>query len=355
MSSLKFDINDAISAYDKKIDNIDYSKRNIDEPELKIVENDVERSFQFLGKNEEKKKMKEILQEVLINLSIPYIQGMSEVVSVIVYFFCGEKDDLEWKSADISIIESISSNLSDRVSDRSGKENVDDNEVEKDDDENILKSKAERKLRKKKRSLRKKSNKNFKTEKLESGVSIRHLDNGKNISYNPNDPLNTEFIEKLAVISTNILKFKYLPLIDDSFKIYLKNNKIFLKMMEKRGKTIQTEVSLKYMNDTLTWFTRKCKNVSDMFTLFSIFISCPTSFPFLVLTLFYDDIESGSNITLEDDLLNQLIDLESEFLGIQSEEIEMNSGLNLWSYMLIGGVIVVGLAFAIAGYKKKDQ
>ncbi|KAG0420182.1 hypothetical protein EQH57_0262, partial [Dictyocoela roeselum] len=337
-----------------EIEGIDYSKREIGESDKQIIINDVMRSFQFVGNVEKKKMLMEVLQLVLLNLPVMYVQGMSEIVSVIVYYYCGDKDELEWKSADISVIESISGELTES----NGKEDKDkpiggQNGDEEDTNKNMggPNEKDEKKMRKKKRNQRKKG---IKPETSENSKYNRQ--NGdEDLQFDPKDPLNRKFIEKLAVVSTNILKMKYLPLIDDDFKIYLKNNKIFLKMMKKRGKTIQYDLSIKYMNQTLTWFTRKCGNISDMFTLFSIFISCPTSFPFLVLTLFYEDIESGKNIKICDDLLVKLIDLEREFLEIQINEVESNSGMNILGIVFIGSVLVVGLAMAIAGYRKKEE
>lgn len=128
-----------------------------------------------------------------------------------------------------------------------------------------------------------------------------------------------DILEQARITVTNVLKEKYEPLLVDDFKLYRHYNNVFINMMEKRKKKLVPNETMKYMNATLSWFIRMAKNTDDIFTLTGYMLACPTSFPFLLLVRFYDEVEKRKEISkLDDDLYEQLLALEKEFLECES-------------------------------------
>ncbi|ELQ74780.1 putative Rab-GAP/TBC domain protein [Trachipleistophora hominis] len=155
-------------------------------------------------------------------------------------------------------------------------------------------------------------------------VSLAERENTASaINMNEDDSLyDDETYERMFRTIYNILKAKYVPLIDDQFKTYLENNDIFIKMMKKRGVEIPSSKSLIYTNSTLTWFSRSADSMNDIYKIFALIISCPTSVVFLLLVHYFDAIENKKKIKMNDnDIMPKIIKLEKEFLRLQDEQV----------------------------------
>ncbi|EJW01412.1 hypothetical protein EDEG_00459 [Edhazardia aedis USNM 41457] len=152
---------------------------------------------------------------------------------------------------------------------------------------------------------------------------------------------------------TNILKEKYEPLLDNEFEMYKHYNTIFREIMSKKGVNIPEDLSIKYMNQTLTWFIGSCSNFDDIKRIVALMLACPTSFPFLLLIEFYDQIEANKKITLPSDLYEQLIKLESQFLKVETKLEDSSGKLNTRNLILLGAAVVVGIGVLCTMFKKE--
>ncbi|ELA47376.1 hypothetical protein VCUG_01145 [Vavraia culicis subsp. floridensis] len=154
-----------------------------------------------------------------------------------------------------------------------------------------------------------------------------------------------ETYERMFKIIYNILKEKYVPLIDDQFKMYLENNDIFIKMMKQRGVEIPSSKSLIYTNSTLTWFSRSMDSMNDIYKMFALIISCPTSIVFLLLVHYFDFIENKKMIKMDDnDIMPKIIKLEKEFLKLQEEQDTSKPKMSKKAiiYGVVTGAVVAG-------------
>lgn len=169
--------------------------------------------------------------------------------------------------------------------------------------------------------------------------------------------VNEELLKQTRITITNILIDKYLPLIMNDFSLYSHYNDVFVAMMKKRGIELHPSYSLKYMNITLTWFTRLVSNYEMMKTLVGFIITCPVSMPFLLLIRFLDKAENNEMITETDQgLFEQLIALEREF--IDTEAILTKEKPFFGNKMgIFGGALIVALLVVlfIVVLKKKDE
>lgn len=173
----------------------------------------------------------------------------------------------------------------------------------------------------------------------ENTVSIIEMDAAKPIQKLYSDATHDRMVKNIC----KILKYKYVPLIEDQFKKYLENNSIFIKMMEKRGVHMPTSKSLVYTNTTLTWFSRSIEDINDIYKIFSLIISCPMNVVFLLLVHYFDYIENGKKITVRiNELMPHVLELEKEFVEIQRGENENTRPKRAIIYGVATGVIVAG-------------
>lgn len=189
-----------------------------------------------------------------------------------------------------------------------------------------------------------------KSKKDASLVSLTERENTAsaiNLGASKNSLYDEETYDVMYRVIYNILKQKYVPLIDDQFKKYLENNEVFIKMMKKRNIVIPSSKSLIYTNSTLTWFSRSIENIDDIYKIFSLIISCPTSVVFLLLVHYYDYIENKKKIQLgTEDIMPKLINLEKEFLKIQEEsEDKPKVSKKVVALSVAAGAIATGAIF----------
>ncbi|KAM0687813.1 hypothetical protein COBT_000937 [Conglomerata obtusa] len=101
-----FDLRNIISAFEIQKKDCFYNARNNSVNDLTIIKQDVDRSFHFItGKSVRYKfTYKKILYEVLISIPIDYIQNMSNISLIIIYFYFRDKIDEETEKNDIMTI-----------------------------------------------------------------------------------------------------------------------------------------------------------------------------------------------------------------------------------------------------------
>ncbi|KAM0687814.1 hypothetical protein COBT_000938 [Conglomerata obtusa] len=268
-----FDFKNILSTFESKRSSCNYEVKEKPVNELAIIKQDVDRSFHFLtGKSlEHKEKYKRILYEVLISIPIDYIQSMSDVASIIVYYYFRNEID---------------------------------EETENDDE-----------------------------------ITICH-----------------DLLEVTKISVTNILKEKVEPLLNEEFSLYLKYNRTFIKMMENRGRKIGSDESIKYMNNTLTWFCMLFTKVEDIYTIAGFILACPTSFYFLILIKFFDDVEKKRKVkNLEANLYEQLLALEKEFLNTENEmKVEQVSLVKPRDVIIAGSLVAIAGAI-LYGFYTRDK
>merc|ERR1712243_84841 len=129
-----------------------------------------------------------------------------------------------------------------------------------------------------------------------------------------------ELIKKIVKVSTVILKKKFVPLVENDFKQYKKDNLIFLEMMRKKNIQISNEESLCYMNYTLTFFSRLKMDVENIYFIFAVILTRPNYIVFLLLVYFYHNLDSDIYDVTRTDVLNQLEELEEQFNQINNKK-----------------------------------
>lgn len=168
--------------------------------------------------------------------------------------------------------------------------------------------------------------------------------------------IDEELYRKCSVAITNVLEEKYIPLVENGFSLYKRYNNVFIKMMKARNIHLDPEISMSYMNTTLTWFSRIIENLDDVHKVFAIIISCPPSMPFLMLVHYFSAVKAGQKITrIDKTLYDNLIALEHEFLRTESR-IGTGAGFAPTKSLVVG-TAVVGLVLGVVIYHfaKKDK
>lgn len=167
--------------------------------------------------------------------------------------------------------------------------------------------------------------------------------------------IDSQLLKKVRITITNMFTDKYVPVIENEFKMYLHYNKVFMRMMAKRGYELNEEECLKYMNITLTWFTRLVVKFDDMTMLVGYILACPTSIPFLLLVKFFDQADKKEKIeTFDDDLYEQLIDLEREFLDTEATMAIKKPVIGPKEIVIGGAIIALTAAVFYKVYKKEE-
>eukprot|EP00866_Antonospora_locustae_P001874 jgi/Antlo1/1874/1552 len=274
-----------------------YKRQGRNSYEYTVV-NDAERAFIFLKPTTDQEKWcknlyKYITKKIMLETTVEYYQGMCEVSSYFVLFYFKESASEKYKK----IVEEL--NRDDFSS--AGSENIE------HDTDNMLQF------------------------------------------------IDEEIYEKCSVVVTNVLQEKYIPLVENDFVIYNRYNHVFMKMMEKRGVRLAPEVCGSYMNTTLSWFSRSIENIDDIYKIFAILISCPTSMSFLMLVYYFKIIESGSKIkNVDGNLYKHLVALEHEFLRIENQ---VDNPPLIPRKRLVIGAAALGVVLAVVIYQlsKKDK
>ncbi|KAF7683086.1 hypothetical protein TCON_1704 [Astathelohania contejeani] len=336
----KFSIDEIMKNYSiPKKDRDSYKCKGKSEKEIHVIISDVDRSFQFLSDEFEFKKniFKYILTKILIKMKKDYVQGMSEIGSVIVFYYFNDlidqknkkKEKIEEENTESKENEDMSTQTSEEKSLNSSedKSTQEDKKTNTQTDEDKFSKRSKNKLHKKK---------------------------SKNIDYS--EYVDKKIFDKALITLYNIITEKYEPMIVNDFKMYLEYNSVFIRMMSKRNKLIKPDESLRFMNTTLTWFIRSLTSINDIYTIFGYILSCPTSFTFLLLVKYYDLIVLNEDInSLDDDLYEQLIKLEKEFLKTEFEMKQPKYKISKkMGALVFGSVVIIGLG-VLYKIKKGDD
>jgi hypothetical protein len=317
-----FNFDDVIGIYNSsRADVKEYKVTGKASKEIDAIKVDIARSFGFLRSKDDvalwkRRVLRKIQYDILSTIPVEYIQSMSEIVSVIIhYYFNSELDRIGplHKSRP-----------------RTSQSPPEDEVLVQDS------------------GIVGQGPMNNAEEMSSSCCSDELEETYDNIDKNlPN-------IARITI--TNVLREKYEPLVSDDFRLYLHYNRVFLKMMEKRKKIIHLDESLRFMNTTLTWFTRSLTNMKDIYAIFGMTLSCPTTFPFLLLVKFYDQISAKEEIRgLEPNLYEQLIELEKEFLITEDELSRPGAKILGRSTIIFAGSALIILGAILYRLNKRDD
>ncbi|KCZ77522.1 hypothetical protein H311_01467, partial [Anncaliia algerae PRA109] len=122
-----------------------------------------------------------------------------------------------------------------------------------------------------------------------------------------------------------------------------------------RNINIDLLLSKKYMNTTLSWFTRSVSHLEDTYKILSLILESPTNTTFLLLVKYYDEIENGRKIEdIPDDLPEELNKLQSEFAITENE---IARACNMPSKKILFGLGAAGVIIGIYLYQvfRKDK
>lgn len=273
--------------YEEVPDEVDDTINN----DSKIIDSDVNRTFPFYEKmtEEERSLFQKDLKKVLLEIPLPYIQSMCDVVAVLMYFYYTRNKDTE-----------------------------------------SLASLAQR-------------------ENTTSAVEFEYTLKKKQSLFDQ------ETYDIMLRTIYNILKQKYIPLIENKFQMYMKMNEVFLKIMKKREIDVPISKSLVYINTTLTWFSRSLEKIDDVYKVFALIISCPLNCVFLLLINYYEEVDKKQKIELEnEEMIEKLFHLEQEFLSVQNEKNEelAKKGKKALALAITAGAVLSG-AIIFGLFKKK--
>lgn len=287
-NNLKLD--EIIDLYEVQYEELPQEKSKRTKNDLETIDVDIKRHLSF-EKNlteEERELFKKDLKKLLTDLPLEYVQSMSDIVGILMYFYYTRNKHRE-----------------------------------------SLVSLEER-------------------ENTVSAVTFEYKIKKKASLYDP------ELYDTMLRTIYNILKHKYLPLIENRFRLYMKYNSVFMKVMKKRGIKVPSSKSMVYTNSTLTWFSRSLDNIQDVYRIFAIIISCPLNTVFLFLIHYFEEIENKRKIKLEKkEIMKELLKLEQEFLKVQNENndsppLKSKKGLAM---ALAAGAVITG-AIIFKAFKK---
>jgi hypothetical protein len=291
MENTKF--KDVLKSYESKVEDVEYNSISKKDEEKRIISNDVKRTtFLSLNKNEKVKTkyLKLVLYDLLSEIPNPYVQGMSEIASVLVYYYLSEDFD----------------KFCVKIQDENG--DTDDSSME------------------------------------------LNLEDEKNESYKEFNKFIKKKKEKVRVVLTNVFTRKFDPLVCNDFRLYKEYSGVFIEMMRKRGFNIKNTEVHKYMGSIFTFFCRDVTSMEDAYRIFEIILSTPPTSFFLLIIIYYDIISKKKLIDSVDcNLYKSVILLEDEFVKT-SEKLKNGKGCFFSrNAVLVGGI--VGFVVAVALYK----
>lgn len=295
MENLKF--KDVIKSYEEKDTQVNYEVAQKPSEETAVINNDVKRTT-FLSVNQKDKEkvtcLRSLLYDIVESIPVNYVQGMSEVSSVfIVYYFSGEYDRFSTKAPE-------------------------------------------------KKSMR--------DEEKSTEVESSSEDDYQTFKETVSDK-----IEKCRIVLTNVFNRKFVPLVDDNFRLYKANVEVFIQMMKKRNVNIEETNAYMFMGSVFTFFFRDVTTIEDAYKMFEIVLSCPLSTLFLLSVIYYDNISKKELIDYVDDNLYQsVILLEKEFVETQEKLKQKKNSFFSRNAILIGGAVGFAVAVALYRMNKKD-
>lgn len=161
----------------------------------------------------------------------------------------------------------------------------------------------------------------------------------------------------------NILEQKFLFFTADTFKKYHENNEIFLEMMRSKfGRKLDAGSSIKYMNHTLTFFTRISENSDVAFKFLNLIFNSDPSIVFSILAVYIDKVEPINQMDIEDDKeraqflvssvdeedIKKIMDTQKLFLETMEN---MNKSVPSKNTLIYAGVSIAFVVVAFAASK----
>ncbi|ELA47904.1 hypothetical protein VCUG_00624 [Vavraia culicis subsp. floridensis] len=261
--------------------------------DLSVIKVDVERTYFDYGDMDVALLRKELFN-LLIRMPFEYVQGMNDVAAVLVYFYAESEsvDDVTLNSIDV---DDIASDDSDK----------DRGEISRCKNGQIA----------------------------GSSTTCKHNSGGKSAA----DESIFEELEKYADVTNlmsnatrnrmltavyHIIKDKYLCLVQHEFKTYLAKNKVMLNLLNREQKNVSVNESIKFMNYTLTWFSRILRRKDDIYFIFKIILEEDVGMLFVLMLKFYNEKNIGNRKMFMLDLKNLNYEFKEEENEIRKKKFK---------------------------------
>lgn len=150
---------------------------------------------------------------------------------------------------------------------------------------------------------------------------------------------NKTTLEKLRNSLINIFKKRFLIFFQDNFKLYRELNDSFILAMQKKNITVDKDVSFKYMNHVLTFFKRIYDNETVAYSIYNIILNSEPSMLFTLLVMFYDRVQNAEGGVVAPE--TRLKKIDNDFiraLGVQHEILMKVKGDAKWKNRKLGCV-----------------
>ncbi|ELQ75444.1 putative Rab-GAP/TBC domain protein, partial [Trachipleistophora hominis] len=266
--------------------------------DLNVIKMDVERTYFDYGDKDVTLLRKELFN-LLIRIPFEYVQGMNDVAAVLVYFYA------ESESMDEVALNSIDT-----------KDCADD---DSDSDRGVI-------YRCKNGQFVPSSTPNEYDNTVDQKIfeDVTEYEDITNL-------MNNATRRRMLTAVYHILKDKYLCLVQNEFKVYLAMNKVMLNMLNKEQKSVSVNESIRFMNYTLTWFSRILKRRDDVYFIFKIIIEEELCILFVIMFKFYSEKSIGNRKMFQLNLRNLKCEFKEEENEIRKENLSF--GKIIWDFL----------------------
>jgi len=176
---------------------------------------------------------------------------------------------------------------------------------------------------------------------------------------------NRELYERFRSTTVNIMKQRYLVLVDNSFSKYLELNEIFVKMMNTTFKrNMNSHESIRYMGHIMTFFTRLAGNEEVTYRLLNLILNSDFSMLFSIAAVYIDaidsfdqrgeaqvdeDIRRAGLVSVDEKDIKRILEMQELFLKFKRDSTSSSGSFG--AYLLLGsaigvGAVILGLAFS---------
>lgn len=264
--------------------------------DLKVIEMDVERTYFDYG-NANRMLLRKELYNMLIRMPLDYTQGMSDIAGVLVYFYVeNERLQNDIATNDIGVCDSTKSDADDTCED--------DTAFASDQDGTD-----------------------------ESG--LHNLGRYENITC----LLQNETRHKMITSVYHILRSKYLPLISSNFSLYLSYNDVLISFINRDQPVVTVNESIKFMNYTLTWFSRMLKSRDDIFFIFRLIIESDLDMVFVLMLRFYKNKSIGDREAFTFDVKNMMYSFRERVCELRRRQFQVwKNTLGFFVVLMIVGL-----------------
>lgn len=126
--------------------------------------------------------------------------------------------------------------------------------------------------------------------------------------------IDEELYKVVKIVIVNVYEERFLPMVENDFKLFFKYENNTFNMLKKRGYEINEKDKCSLMETALTFCCRTSESLDVIYDLLAIIISCPNNMAFILFVHFFEKIRNKENIEKVDDVLyDSLIWMESEF------------------------------------------